>query len=58
MLKSLDNYIHKRQYARIVDSDHLPSETFRGNFCVLRHPPYPHPLFATEYTFVCYKMAN
>ncbi len=41
-IESLTNYIHRRQCTWIIwiiDSDLLPSETYCGNFCVLRHPP-------------------
>jgi hypothetical protein len=41
-----------------MDSDLLSSDTFCGNFCVLRYPnpppPLSSPLSANEYTFVCY----
>ncbi len=43
----LTNYLRRRQYTWIIDSDLVPSDSFCGNFYVLRRscatPPPPHP---------------
>jgi hypothetical protein len=52
-LPTLTSYIHRRQCTWIIDCYLLPSETFFGNFCVLRRScATPQPMSANEYTFV------